>query len=158
MILVIFIGIIGSLSRPSSNLPYLLSVLEDQQDIAHISNEASLYSNISSNYLPYLATSGLILNSNSNQLESYLTSNNLKYTSADLTLKESPKIDGMLSSAEASGNYNTVLDQVAHQQLNGYLTDLKVAFNKVSGSHGKVLLSNFYSQAKLLLISLNNGT
>lgn len=157
-ILVILFAIVSSLFKSPSNVPSLLSVLEDQQEIAHIASNAVQESNISSNNQTFAATANLALSSNSSQLQTYLANNGHKVSSKVLALKVSAATDEVLTNAESAGDFNSTFEQIAKNQLNNYLADLNRAYTSTKGSHGRALLVSFFRQAKLLSAALDNGS
>jgi hypothetical protein len=157
-VIIIVIAVIASLSKGSSNLPYFESVLEDQQELIHITTNAVNEPDISSSNQNFVSTASTSLNSNSTQLESYLATSGVKISTSVLSLKVSSTIDNDLTNAESSGSFNSTFDQVAKADLNGYMEDLKLAYSKTTGPQGRALLSSFYNQAGLLIVSLDNGS
>lgn len=156
--LIFLIVIASSLFGGSSSAPAMLSVLQDQQELIHISNTAAQEPDISSSNQNFAATASLSLSSNMAVLESYLSGAGTSVSASSLILKESPATDKLLSNAEASGDFNSTFASTAKQQLNSYLSDIAVAYNQAKGPKGRATLRSDYNQAKLLINGLSNGT
>jgi len=157
-VLIIFIVVISSLIKGTSNTPALTSVLQDQTEIIHIATNASDVSSLSSSYKNFIATTQVSLGSASNQLTNYLTINGVKVSPAALTLKESSSTDQTLATANSNGDYSQVFDQVMTTELTTYVTDLSNANKEIKGVHGKALLRNFFDQEELLYTQLSQAS
>lgn len=156
--LIILIVIVSSLFSGSSSAPVMVSVLQDQQELIHISNSASQEPDISSTNQNFAATARLSLGSDLTVLESYLSSAGTSVSTSSLILKESPATDKLLSNSEASGDFNSTYDSIVKQQLNSYLSDIVAAYNQAKGPRGRSILRSDYNQAKLLMNGLNSGS
>lgn len=156
IILVILFNVVSGLLKGPSSLPELMSVLEDQQELIHISNDASGEPDLSDINQNFTATASLSLSSSSSLLQSYITTAGDKVNPNDLLLKESRVTDSTLTGAEAAGDFNSTFTQVANEQLTNYINDLKIAYAASKGPKGQALLKNDYNQAKLLQTSLNS--
>jgi len=159
-IVIIFIVIISSLIKGASNTPKYTAVLQDQNELGHLSLEASQVNSLPTNYLNFVANTQLTVGSAANQLTNYLSINGIKISPKLLLLKESSVTDNNLKSSQVNGNYNQYFVQVMQTQLNTYASDLTSAYNSTKGIHGRRLLANFYKQASLLDTELKqvNGT
>ncbi len=156
--LIILISIIGSLTKGSSNLPYMESVVEDQQELIHVLTNAYSVPDISSNNKTFVATAVVTLGSNTSVLQSYLKNIGSPMPAKYLKLKINKTVDQEMSSAETAGNFNQSFAQIASGQLNTYLSDLLTDLNKTAGRRGRSLLISQINQAKLLQVSLANGS
>lgn len=158
IVLVILIAIISSLLKSPTNNSYYLSVLQDQQELIHISTEAASASDITGSNQNFVSTAGLSISSSSTQLQAYLSARGYKPSAKSLALKKSKAVDNELTNAENIGNFNSTFVSISKSQLNTYLGDLRLAYSKSSGKHIRSLLSSFYSQAKLLQTSISSGS
>ena len=158
LVLIIMFGIISSLLKSPSNLPYISSVLEDQQELIHVSSVAANESDINNVNQNFASTATVALSSNATQLQSYLKANGQVLSSKVLNAKVSSLTDQRLTSAESSGDFNSTFNEIASSQLNTYLADLRLAYSKTTGPHGRALLTSFYNQANLLLKSLSSNS
>jgi hypothetical protein len=151
LILLIIIGVvIKSVLSSSGNFPMLLSVVQDQQELIHISNEASAEPDISSTNQTFASTINLVFSDSASNLSSYLSSTKHKISTKEAELKQNPTIDTDIRSAESAGDFNQYYNQVASAQMNQYLADLKTAYRATKTSEGRALLSSDYNQAILL--------
>ncbi len=157
LLLLIIFSVVKSVLSGGSNLPQLTTVMQDQQELLHITSPAILPHDISGNNSTFSATTQLTMSSSYTQLQTYLAANHIKVNPKLLNLKISSSTDQALTTAEAAGTYNQTFNQVAQSDLNGYLNDLGTAYNVTKGLKGRALLTSDYNQAKLLLVQLNQG-
>ncbi len=151
LLLVIVVSVFKSILAGGTNLNQLTVVVQDQQELLHISTAASQVQNLFPNDQNLVATAQISLSSASSQTLSYLTLNKVKLKTATLDGRISKSIDLQLTNAQTAGNYDQVLDQVIQSQLNRYQSDLHYAYVATKGPHGRALLSSEYNQAGLLL-------
>jgi hypothetical protein len=150
LVLVVVISVISSIFKGSSNYPYLLSVVQDQEEITHLSNEANAESDISSANQTFTSTVNLVLNNSATELMTYMKANGHTVSLASANLKENKTLDTDLNTAESAGSLNGFFTENMTNQMNQYTSDLSTAYNHTSGVHGKALLSSYYRQALLL--------
>ena len=157
IVFTIFKGLLGG----GFNLPPFVTVLQDQQELIHLSSAALQPQNgqttLSVSDQNFVATTQVSMTSAQTQLKTYLTQNNQKVPPNQLTLRVSTTTDSQLTSAQAAGNYTAVFQQVMSNELNTYGSDLRQAFIKTPGKKGRALLSSDYAQAVLLLKQLNQA-
>jgi hypothetical protein len=160
-ILVVFVvGLIKNAVSGPGNYPYLLSVLQDQEELMHLVSNSTQQQqqDISGTNLNYAWTTDMAMTSSSTQLLNYLAANGHKVKSAKLLMQKiSPADDQTLANAELAGTYNQEFAQVNTTLLQGYINDLKTAYNYTTGVHGRALLSSDYNQAVLLLTQVNSN-
>lgn len=158
-LLIIFTIAKGILGGGGFKLQPFEVVLEDQQEIIHLTSNALQPQNGESS-LPesdqnFVATTNAVMTSDQSQLTSYLTTNKETVTQQELNLKVSTSIDSQLTAAQGAGNYTTVFEQTMNSQLNSYAVDIQRAYLETTGKKGRAQLSNDYTQAGLLLKQLN---
>jgi hypothetical protein len=156
-VLVIGYSVLMSAISGQSNVPAILSVLEDQKELIHITTNASQQS-LPENSQNFAYTAQISLASNSGQLIKYLAINHDKFKQADLNLKINSATDLELSNSTESGTYSQTFAQVANLQIKTYMSDLSHAYNLTKGPKGRALLKNDYNQANLLLAQLTSTT
>lgn len=148
--LVLIIVITTSLLRGSDKaIPSLISVAQDQSQIANISSQAT--TNASSEAAKNLAASATLSAQSAQQnLLVYLQKNGRKVSAKELALKQSPTVDATLKDAVAASNFDAVYLQTMQTQLQTYERDLTTAFNNTKGAKGRELLRQQYKSAQLL--------
>lgn len=155
-VLVILLVIVASVLKGSSSSLPIENVAADQQELIHVITEASQQQNLDSTDQTFVATASLVLTSNQNQLENYLTVNNQKVPKKVMASRISASVDQNLTLAQTNGDYDQVLDQVLTGQLQSYMRDIVSAYNSSKGPKGRALLKSDYSQANLLLTQLTS--
>jgi hypothetical protein len=159
--LLIILNVLKGLLSTSFPLTPFLSVLQDQQELIHLSTEADQTQTgqaaLPATYQGFLATTQLTVTSVQTQLLTYLTNNHQKISPKQLNLKVSTTIDSQLTSAAASGDYTSTFQQIMTSQLNSYTADVRAAYNQTSGKKGHAQLRSEYSQAKLLIKQLDQA-
>jgi hypothetical protein len=158
VVIIIIFAVASSVLKGSSNLTTLVAVLQDQQELIHISNSAEQQADISGINKNFAATASLSLSSCSTALQSYISAAGDKVNPSTLVLKESPTTDKALSTAEEAGDFNSTYSEIAEQQLTTYINDLKTAYSAAKGPEGRALLLSDFNQAKTLLNGLNSNS
>jgi hypothetical protein len=152
-LLIIFNIVKGLLAGPS-NFPYYMSVIQDQQEITHLSSLALQQEDLSTSHKNFAATSQVSVKSAQSDLVKLLIANKKKVDDKQANLKVSTATDARLETALASGTYNTVFSEVMQEQLATYKKDLNTVYNKTQSQGNRRLLKNQYDQADLLIIQL----
>jgi hypothetical protein len=150
VLLIVVISLGKSVLSGSSNYTNLLAVLQDQNEIVHISSEATSQPDISATNQTFVSTVNLVLANASTQLNTYLVANHHKISPVEADFKQSATLDQSITNAESSGTFNQFFEQTASTQLDTYIADLNSAYKLTSGPNGRDLLKNDYSQALLL--------
>ena len=153
VLLIVLIVIKGVLGGGSSLTPFV-SIIQQQQELIHLSTNASRQQDLSVTNQNFAATAQLSLGSAQSALITYLKSNKTKVGTKQLNLKISTSTDAQLTTAEAAGTYNQTFQEVMKSQLTSYASNLKQAY-KTAGKQGRALLSSDYNQAQLLFNQLN---
>lgn len=160
VVFVIIIFVLRSLTSPNFSLPPYLTLLQDQQELIHLSTTAAQSSanqTLSEDYQNFIATTQVTVTSAQTQLLSYLALNKQKVTNKEIDLKVSLVTDNQLTASQASGSYTSTFQTVMAAQLNTYLSDLHQAYVHTSGVKGHTQINNDYSQALLLVKQLNQA-
>jgi hypothetical protein len=160
--LIIVLSILKSLLGSSFNLPPFVAILQDQQELIHLTTNAAQSTNsqavLSPAYQNFVATTELTVTSAQAQMLQYVINNKQKIPSQELNLKESVSLDNELTAAATNGDYTSTLQQVMSTQLNTYLADLQSAYAKTSGKKGHAQIKSDFDQATLLLQQLNQAS
>ncbi len=158
--LLIVFNILKGLLVQGFPLQPFVAVLQDQQDLIHLTTNAIASPGAVSLPAPYqnfVATTQATITSSQGQLLKYLLENKQQIKTTELSLKESPTTDAQLTNAVANNTYMSSLQQVMSSQLTLYMSDLHTAYAKTSGKKGHDQLSNEYNQALLLTKQLNEA-
>lgn len=159
-LLIIFSILKGLLAGNFNSQPFL-AVLQDQQELIHLSSEANKSQTgqaaLPASYQGFIATTQLTVTSVQSQLITYLALNKKQVSPQQLNLKISSAKDTQLTGASASGDYVATFQQIMSSQLNTYTTDLHSAYAQISGKKGRAELNDDYKQARLLIKQLNQA-
>lgn len=159
-LLIIILIFKSILSTSSTSTNDLLAVSQDQNEILHILNNdlqnQSQNNVIDSANQAFSQTAIVTMNSYSDSLKSFLAAHGLKFSSDQLTAKESNAVDSEFSSATSSNDFNSVFVSVMNQQLSTYQSDLTKAYVSVGLASGKKLLKAQYQGTGLLIRELKD--
>ncbi len=159
--LLIIFSILKGLLAGSFDVQPFLAVLQDQQELIHLSTEANQSStgqaSLPASYQGFIATTQLTVTSVQSQLITYLALNKQQVSPKQLNLKISTATDTQLTGASASGNYTATFQQIMSSQLNTYTADLRSAYAQTTGKKGRAQLNDDYKQARLLIKQLNQA-
>lgn len=156
VLLILFVVIKGIFSSTGSNATAILAVIEDQQAMYHIANEASGEQGLLSQTLNSAITTEVTISSAQSQLEVYYHKAGLvKYNPTVLISKISKSTDNQLNNATGSGLYDQTYVVIMQGWFDRYEADLKAAYNLTSDKTGRTILRADYSGATLLLQQLN---
>lgn len=164
VLLIVLSALKGLIFGGGFNLPPFVAVLQDQQELIHLTTNAlqpqagQSASPLPSDYLNFATTVQVTVTSAQAQLTTYLTNNKQKVSPTLLSLKVSTSIDNQLSTAAAAGTYTSAFQSVMTSQLDTYAADLRTAYDKTSGLKGHAQLSSDYAQASLLVKQLNQSS
>jgi hypothetical protein len=158
LLLFVIVIIKSALSGAPSNISAIDLVMEDQQEIVHLSQEAYSQQGTTQPTQNSSATLQAAATSAQNALLAYLHKIGVKINTSILTNLESKVTDTELTNAAASGLYDQTYDSVMKQQLSTYALNLKQAYNLTTGTNGKAILSSQYLGAKLLYEQLVSPT
>ncbi len=157
LVLIFFVVIKGLFSSAGANSVSVLTVIEDQQAMYHIANEAANQQGLLSQTLNSAITTEVTLSSAQSQLETYYNKVGLaKYNPTALTSKIRKSTDTQLSNAAGSGLYDQTYITIMQGWFGTYQADLKAAYNQTSDKTGRTILKADYSGAALLLQQLNS--
>lgn len=154
LILFVLFSFVKGLIGGGSNTPYLLKVTQDQQQLIHLTTNASKENSLSEENANFAITTNLSIASSQTELITYMAKNGKKIKKKELLLMIDPQTDAQLTASVASNSYNQTFREVMKQSLNTYMSDLQRAFAKTKGKNGQALLTTNYDQAKLLLTKL----
>lgn len=156
VVLIIIIVVLSSLLSGPSNIPHLLTVAEDQNELVNLATTGTQDATeaVTQNFSQNCALS---MQSAQGQLINFITSHGGgKPGSKTLALKQNPATDTALSNANASSTFDSTYINVMQNQLNVYKSDLNTAYKNSQNTAEKQLLANDYTDAQLLLQELNS--
>jgi hypothetical protein len=154
MIFVIFKRILGG---SNSNTATLFTVLADQQELVHLSQEAMQQQGTTTQTQNSASTMEAAISYAQAQLLGYLKVSGVKVNPDVLTKKQSKATDTQLTNAATSGIYDQTYQGIIKTQLSEYALNLKQAYALTAGTKGKAILSADYKGAQLLLQQLNSA-
>lgn len=155
LVFIVIIVILRSLVGTGGNADSLIIITEDQQELVHLAQNAGQEKSISGGNKNFAATVELAVGSSQTQLIDFLQNGGKKLNEKQLNLKVDPTTDDQLAAASAAGTYNTTFDQIMKSKLDEYAQDLQKAYQLNKGPNGRALLTDSYSQAKLMAVQLN---
>jgi hypothetical protein len=150
VVLLVLFTVVKGLFAGSFNLTSFLAVLQDQQELIHLTTSSPGNQSLSAPYQNFVATTQVTVTSAQGQLSEYLFNNKQKIKPQELYLKVNPITDTQLTNAVASNTYTSTFQQIMSSQLNTYVNDLHQAYLKTSGKKGRAQLTSDFSQALLL--------
>jgi hypothetical protein len=148
-------GIIGG--SPAINTTDLVSVLQDQQELIHLSQGIVMKQvGLDSTTVNSALTIELTVTDAQGKLLAYLQTNNQKVTTNQLGLKVSSATDAQVASAQSNGTLDQTYQTIMQGQLTTYTQDLKTAYAVDKGVKGRALLNSDYKAVQLLLVQLTS--
>lgn len=156
IVLIIAFSIVRGIISGGSNIPELVSVAQDQQELIHIMSSAAKQPGLSVTNQNFLYTAQTTLQSTQGQLITYLAKNHKKVNPKQLNLKVSTATDKQLADAAAASTFNQTFHDISQAKLKGYQQALQQAYAHTKGPKGRQLLSDEYNGASLLLTQLNS--
>jgi hypothetical protein len=160
VVLLILFNVLKGLFVQGFDLPPFVSVLQDQQELIHITTNVIASPGAASLPGPYqnfVTTTQVAVTSSQAQLLTYLSGQKQKIKPGVTSLKIKPTLDTQLTNAIASNTYMSTVQQVMSSQLTTYMSDLHAAYAKIPGKHGRAQLSDEYNQAALLVKQLDEA-
>lgn len=159
LLIVIIKGAVGG----SGNTAPLVSVVQDQQELAHLATNALQPTSgqppsLSSSTEDFASTAKVSMTSSEAQMLAYLKKNGKKVGAKQLALKVSATTDQQLTTAAANSTYESTFKEIMQSKLQTYQADLQRAYSQTSGPKGRELLKQEYQGANLLLKQLGSPT
>jgi hypothetical protein len=159
LLLVIIVAVFKSLLSGTSNLPSFVTVVQNQQELIHLSTNATTQAGLPVDSVNFASTAELSLTSAQSALTNYLKVNGNKKISTELaSINVSSSVDSQLTAAASAGTYDQTFRQIMQTDLGQYQNSLKLAYQKTTGPKGRALLTSDYHQAQLLVTQLNQIT
>lgn len=155
LVLLILFVFIKSLLSGGGNKPQLLSVVQDQQELIHLSTASQQETTLSITNKNFAVTAELGLTSDQSKLLHYASKDGLKLNKKLINRKVSLAVDKQLADASAASTYDTAFRTIMQTKLSVYQSDIKQAYAKTKGRTGRALLKENYSSAQLLSQQLN---
>jgi len=154
VLLIAFLIVKGILNH-NPGLATLTGIAQDQQELIHLSTEASGQPSLTITDQNFAATSQLSLGSDQGAIIKYIVGSGAKIKIKTLNLKISSATDAQLLSAATAGIYDQTFKTVMNAKLAAYDSDLKLAYNSTGDKNKRALFSSDYNQVQLLLTQLN---
>jgi len=154
VLLIVFNVVKGLLAGPS-NYPYYLSVIQDQQAIVHISTTALEEEDLNTVNKNFAATAQTSVKSSQTDIVGVVVGSGKKIDPKKANLKVSTATDTELTTAAASGTYNSKFNEIMQDQLKVYKKDLGVIYDKTTNSKNRNLIKSQFNQAELLTQQLS---
>jgi hypothetical protein len=156
LVLLLVIGsFVMQLLKGSDNTkPALVSVLQQQQELLHLTQDTPTQTGVSPSNSSAAITIQLSIGSEQQELLTYLKQNHIKVSAKDIALGISAKTDADIKTAIDGGNYNTVLHSTLIDKLTSYRQYLVRAYSTAKGARGRALLKQDTANADLLLTQL----
>ncbi len=129
----------------------LTTIAETQTEIVRVSGEGVNSQGITATANQNLAINvQLTVSSQLSALKAFLKTQGTKLSDKTLSLKKNTTTDTQLTTAQQNSSYDTVFAQIMQTELNGYLNELKSAYQADTGLKTRALLSADYTQAAML--------
>jgi hypothetical protein len=159
LILFVLFAIIKSFFT-HSNVPALITVAQDQQEMIHIISKPVQVNgqpaSLSSNNKAFAITAQLSLASAQSDLVTYLQNNGKKVKPKTLNQTIDLSLDKQFVAAATNNTYDQLFQQTMQNKLNEYEQALKIAYGQTKGPKGRQLLNQEFNGAQLLLKQLNS--
>jgi len=155
LLLIVFTVIKGALSDGGSYQQYMLGIAQDQYALKHYAAMGVQNAN-GSDVKNFAVTAQASLDSEENQIITYLANNHYKVSAKLLPLKADKTTDDQLTAAIAASNFDATFTGVMKDKLTKYQADLKQAYVQVQGTKGRTLLNDDYKASQLLLQQLGS--
>lgn len=157
LLLILASIVINLLKGSDTSKPALLSVVRQQQELIHLTDNASSQVGISSSNSISVVTIQMSISTEQQELLAYLGQNHIKVKKADLALGINAKTDALITAAVSGGNYNSVFRSTIKDELTTYRQYLVRAFSTVKGPHGRTLIKQDVASTDLLLTQLETN-
>ncbi len=155
LVLIIIVVVVKGLLAPKTSYAPFITIAQDQQELIHLSTNATQQQGLSTTSQNFAITAQLSLTSAESQLLTYLKNNGQKVSTKVLGQKVSASLDSQLTTAAGDSTYDATFQQIMQSQLTVYSQAMKQAYNG-AGPRGKALLNADYNGAQLLLKQLGS--
>ena len=160
ILLIILYSILKALlANPAFNKTDYLTVLERQQEMIHLITVDITNSNVGT-LTPveqnFVATANLTLSNDQTNTLSLTAKYSDRINPSSLANIYSSSVDAAIKSSISTNSLPDEFQSVMQTQLDDYLTNLKLAYANTRVAPAKSLLKNEYSNAQLLIKSLNS--
>ena len=144
----------------SGNQTQLLVVAQDQNELIRVANLATTIGQSQSQQTTQnLAQSvALSLTTEQQQLLTFMASEGGKPSSKELSATKDTATDAELNNSIESSSFDVTFIGIMQSQLKSYQAALQSAFTSTNNLNEKLLLSNDYKAAGLLLTQINSPT
>ena len=155
LLLILFVVVKGVVGGNGGSATALVTVAKDQQELIHLATGATqnATTDVTKNFS---ATALISLQSEQNQLVSYLKTNGHKVAGKELSLKISKATDAQLAAAKSASTFDETYKSIMQEKLKAYQTDIQKAYNQTTGTKGRALLTDDIKAANLLLEQLGS--
>lgn len=153
IIFLVFKSFLGGADKATTAV--LLNVVQDQQELLHLTGAAPKRPGLSGDSLNFTANIQLSISSSQGRMIRYMSTQHMKLKVSQLSLKLSSATDHQLDAAATSGTYDPTYKEVMKSKLDTYGKDLQAAYQQEKGKKGRALLKDSYSQIGLFETQLN---
>lgn len=158
ILLIIFIVLASALSSGSKNSTQtVIDLAEEQSELIRVATIGTQKSR-GADSANLAITALLSLETTQTQTLTLLKSNGHKLGQKQLMLKQDPKTDQTLDSADLNNNFDTAFIQLMQSNLATYKNDLKSAYDASKSNSEKQILSNSFTGISVLLAGLPNSS
>ena len=149
LILVVAVSALSG-NKGGNSLNYVAAMARSQEIIRVSTNVGQLATDSPTQNLAATVQSSLA--SEQAQLTSYLATQKIKASTAQLAADQNSNTDNQMKTASTNGNLSSVYASYLKAQLAAYETDLQTAY-KDAGPKGKSILSAAYNSVQVILQS-----
>ncbi len=153
VILIVVLVVMSLFSKPNPNTTSMTGLAETQQEVQRVAT-AGDQQTTNQGLKNVSITVQMSLLTHQNKTITYLGAQKIKLTLKQLALKQSSTTDNQLKLATQNSTYDVVYTQVLQHELQGYASELKTAYGKVTGTNAKTLLKQEYGDAQKLIAQL----
>lgn len=150
VLLIVGVVLMNLIKGSNKSLPALISVLQEQEALIHMTTDTPVQSGISATTNASAETIHLSVTSQKAELVTYFKNNGLKVNVKQLSARINSEQDASLTTAVGAGTYDSVYRSIMTTRLKTYEQLLKEAYAKTTGPKGRTLLTDDYNAALLL--------
>jgi hypothetical protein len=158
IVLLIVFSLLRGLLSNKPDLTTYLGVVQQQQELLHLTSNTSAQAGMSTGNLNSAATIQAAVATSQSDTIKYMAENGKKIKDKELNVKVSLDTDNKLKDAQSAGNFNQVYRDALETELNNYNVALNAAYSHAPGPKGKALIKDSYNQLLLLQLQLKEST
>lgn len=150
VLLIILIIVFSAIFGGSDNSQQFLKVLQNQQEIARVTQLQDV-STADQSVKNVANSTHLAVSSDQKQLLTSLASLGREFKQKDIALGQNPKTDEQLTAAKAAGDFDTAFLTALTEHLKGYQTSLQQAYDATENETIRAQLNEDFASSDLLL-------